>query len=268
MTVAVKDPVSFAKEVREFGKRYGLRCPIPSTKKTLDNIYSLYVSPPDKVSYALRDAFIDLDDDFEKVKRMKAHYDKKGYHTFIQSSKADGGGNMTPELFSERGYFVVALFHEGVHRAKQKINYLIEEPVADIIGLNAAAQFFKEKKDRYGMRKVNCEMEDTAYTVGLFIRNYSRRIAELEKGRKIGCGESNNNAKLLSDRHYYLYHPMVSLAYEAIGDLKEAADFFLKLPPRLDACTQKLEKIITPNLRFARIRNFFKSHPTSSFGAR
>ncbi len=242
---AVKDPVSLAKEVRDFGKRYGLRCPIPSEKKTLDNIYSLYISPSDRVDSALGHREIDVDDDLEKANRIKKRYESKGYHVYMQSTIADASGNMTAELFSDKYYVVAVLLHEGTHRANQKINSFMSEPVADVIGFNGAMQFFKERGDKRGLRETYDNLCAREHEAKLFQRNYSRRTAAFREGKRIDSHRGKNNAELLFEMYYYSDFPLVSLAYDVIGDFGKATDLFLKLPSQRDACTQMLEKVIT-----------------------
>lgn len=243
MRGAVKDPVSLAKEVREFGRKLGLRCPIPSKNKTLDEIYSLYVSPPDAVDYAMRRRWLDFSD-AEKMKSFRSLYEKKGLHTFVLEAVADSTGTISPALLDDYHYFVVSMLHEGFHRAGSRLNYLFDEPAAMVIGHRAAITFFKERGETSDERAVRSSMKNERDYADAFMRVYRRRLADQRNGRHHCSCRGKNNAELLYEKHYYLYYPLVHLAYKAIGDLGGATDFFLSLPTQESACRKRLERVI------------------------
>jgi hypothetical protein len=150
--------VAFVKELVKFGEEKlklnfaGSFREVDRQKKTAN---WLYVVHPDKLESALpnNDTFIFFWD-LGKAKRKQTYYRKKGFHTYLYSAEAHGGGKcpITPMLLdatgARQGYVVLhEAWHSTCWSSGIRMPYALEEATGRVIGVMGAVMFAEKKGD-------------------------------------------------------------------------------------------------------------------------
>jgi hypothetical protein len=236
------------KRAKSFGDHLGLACRIPYQEEIVDHLYFLFVSYPDRIETALGNGkmFIPYEENEQKAFQGKEDFEKRGFHTHLADAFGNGTGKITRRIVQDQVFLVEILFHEGFHRNEynKDLPKMLQEPCAYAISIQAAVEFFNFWGPGKYIRAARKRKRKFSRQARKFQETHHRRQEELRRGKVIDPKAEDNNAKLLSDSHCFLYYSLAERALRRIGFLGEARKFFTRLPHNLEEAKRRLEEII------------------------
>lgn len=249
-----RDEFSYAmdqKLLRERAKYFGysLGLVIPERDEVVDSICTLYVSRPDKIESVIKGErgrdYESFGPDISGALEAKSEFDKCGYHTHITKAKGDAGGRMAFKTLSLELYLMI-LFHEGFHNnPNNKMNLLVEEPGARLMGYETSIQFLRLFGPTERIKKAYNLRNNFERSCERFLKSYEGRLTDLRNGKSTDANCIRNNAFMLAWRANFLHYDLIKQAFKKIGNLGETRATLSGLPFQLKYAVRRLEGIVS-----------------------